>query len=171
MSARQWFPSWLKEHQAINPHREFSNYEAPGFDVVYAGWIRAFDARGIDYDQAIDASERMQAQDKREIYPEHHLPRIIALAETSKAREQARETKQRAEKAESARLDAEQELIRKAWQSVKPETKEKYREKIRAKNNGLTRFTTMIEIMARNAWADEVRTRRRAKATNESATN
>ena len=163
MSASGWFNDWLKFHKAINPHSKFRDYESAGFDEVYAGWVEAFDQRGIDRDKARKASRLMQAEDKREVYPEHHLSMLLGLAARVHApvnpeEAAADDLRRRLERERVEAEDGEEREIKLAWSKMDHESREKFRGFVRSKHPwALGKFEHYVEFMARNLWADSVK--------------
>jgi len=98
-----WFYGWLDRHQARNHHNGWRAFEEPGRTLVYFGWLRAFEARGVTKADAESASIKMQTCES--LYPEHHLARLLAITAPIIASRRADESirRQRRESEEWAR--------------------------------------------------------------------
>jgi hypothetical protein len=163
-NAAEWFGAWLVDHKGRNPHKEFARYELPGKAVVYAGWIRAFDRKRIDLAIATDASVEMQADGQ--VYPEHHLPKLLKLAgRIKKQRREARDEQRRRSAAEKdARATKLNDRIKAIWLTRAEAERESHREWARGKFPLLARHRDFVEVLARTHWAEAVRESRREKA-------
>jgi hypothetical protein len=166
MGAKEWFGQFITEHKERNPHKEFRTYELPGKQIVYAGWVRAFDRRGIDYRIATNASIEFQAQGQQ--YPEHHLPTLIELAGRVKIRQdQVHRDQQRVtERALESTRSVREAKIREAWIKAPEEMRQKHREWARAEYPQMIRLENYIEFMARSHWIETLRASRREPVNN-----
>lgn len=157
MRVQAWFKRWLTSHKAANPHQLFQAYEAPGVDVVYAGWIQAFERANIDEPLASEASMEMVAQDKYGIYPEHHLVKLLQIVNqlrNQKAREEA--CADREQQTQENDLENEkQDRIKARWLEAAEATRRKYQRTIREEFPALCRNLKFIDLLARRRWADE----------------
>ena len=79
-----WFFDWLARHKRWNPGPGWNNYQA-GSDDVFEPWVMAFARERVFESEAHHASQVMASEESR--YPEHHLPRLLALIRVARSRQ------------------------------------------------------------------------------------
>lgn len=147
-----WFPAWLEQHKANNPHNGWGSFEAPGRPRVYLGWIRAFAELGVTRSDASAASLKLQRSG--EVWPVDHLARLLAILGpmVSSRNAEADAARRRRESEEWARLQDERRAARESFRALPEPEREARLASIRFRYPALAELPRVVEWFAVDEW-------------------
>ncbi|WP_435005128.1 hypothetical protein P12x_003021 [Tundrisphaera lichenicola] len=148
----KWFPAWLDQHKASNPHNAWPAFEQAGYSMVYMGWIRAFIDLGVKPAEAEAASLKLQRQG--EVWPVDHLARLLAILSPMVAtrKAEAEILRRRRESAEWAIEQDARRAARDAFRKLPEADRETRMASIRRRYPALASFDSIVEWFAAEEW-------------------